>query len=214
MTFEEIERKLEKLFLTYKELPHVENDMIPFGRRSRAMEAQSNPNPKLSAVIFLIYPEDGKAKTALILRGTYNGTHSAQIGLPGGKKDPTDVDLEETALRELNEEIGVDGDEVKILGALSEVYIPPSGFLVKPYVGIMDRKPTFRLDPREVEELIEVEIEHLFDEDRVQIGPVEVNNGAMKIKAPYFDVFGHKVWGATAVMLFELKHYVLNLGLD
>lgn len=183
---------------------NVKDKMGAFYMGDRIKMLQANPNPRLSAVMMLIYNKNNQAHFTLIERPTYDGVHSGQIAFPGGSKDPEDKSLQQTALRELFEEVGVK-DNVKIIGSLSEVYIPPSKFLVTPYVGTLDYTPSFKKDDFEVESIIEVPLSIIFDDSIVKNGNVSVGKNGMKMKVPYFDIFGHMVWGATAIMLSEFK---------
>ena len=178
--------------------------MAPFERvlKSRVPE---NFVPKQSATLTLFYLIEEKPHFTLILRNSYKGVHSAQIGFPGGKKEETDVDLRATALRETEEEIGVNKNSIQVIGKLSEVYIPPSGFLVSPYVGYIDKYPHFNPDSREVQRIIEVSVEDLLNENCVSEKEVFVNAIGNSMRYPCFDFKGEIVWGATAMMLSELK---------
>ena len=179
--------------------------MTPFSRGDRNSSFETNVSPRLSAVIVLVYPKLGIPHIVLIERPDYDGVHARQIALPGGKKDEVDQNLKETALRELNEEIGVSSSQVNVIGMLKEIYIPPSGFLVSPFLAFCTDEPVFKADPREVKTIIEVPISLLLDKAIIKKGSVPVGNRDFKITAPYFDVFGHKVWGATAIILNEFK---------
>jgi len=180
-------------------------NMAPFSVADREKMLRSNPNPRLSAVMILIFNKNEQAHFSLIERPKYDGVHSGQMALPGGSKDDDDSDLKQTALRELEEEVGVKPDKVIVLGKLSEIYIPPSKFLVTPYVGILDTYPQYIKDDHEVEQIIDVPISLLFDDSILKKGSVDVGVKNMKMKVPYFDIFGHKVWGATALILSEFK---------
>ena len=107
---------------------------------------------------------------------------------------------------ELEEEVGVRSELVDVLGEISPVYIPPSKFLVSPFVGILKTTPVYKKDDFEVKDIIELPVSLLFDDAIIKHGKVSVGrNSATQISAPYFDVYGHKVWGATAIMLSEFK---------
>jgi len=188
-------------------LPEEESrlKMAPYNRETRDVALRANPHPKPSAVLLLLYPFEGEPHTMLTLRHDYNGTHSGQVSLPGGRKEPQDPDLQFTALRETEEEVGVAHHQVEILGQLSAVYIPPSGFLVTPYVGVAQQAPAFIPDPREVKELIPAPIELLLQEHIVKTRTIPLGDSGVRIKAPYFDIHGHVVWGATAMILSEFK---------
>lgn len=165
---------------------------------------------KESAVCILLYQKDNFIYFPLIERAIYKGVHSGQIALPGGKKDKTDESIEHTALRELSEEIGVSGSKIEILGKLSNVYIPPSNFLVHPFVAICHEVPSFLPDPTEVQQIIHFTLQELLDENLVKETTIQLENG-YQLKTPYFDVRGNVLWGATAMILNELK-YILKVN--
>ncbi len=161
-------------------------------------------NPKKSAVLMLLYPKDNKTNLLLIERAAYPGIHSSQIAFPGGKKDFTDVNLTQTALRETREEVGITADKIEIIKPFSEIYIPPSNFIVSPFLGFATTDLKFILQPTEVAQVIEMPIEDLLD-DRI-IEMVKMNTSyAIDIDVPAFLIDNHIVWGATAMMLSELK---------
>lgn len=179
--------------------------MAPFKIGDRIEMLTQNPNPRKGGVMILIFNRNEEAHIALIRRPEYDGVHSGQIAFPGGSHDEADKDMEETALRELYEEVGISKQQVKVVGEISQVYIPPSKFLVSPFVGVLEGEAAFKKDDFEVAEVLEVPISLLFDDSIIKNGTVKVGNGDFTLKAPYFDVFGHKVWGATAIMLSEFK---------
>lgn len=160
---------------------------------------------KESAVCILLYQKENIIYFPLIERVVYNGVHSGQIALPGGKKDDTDSDLIHTALRELEEEIGISKNNIEVVGKLTQVYIPPSNFLVNPVIAITHQYPEFILNPSEVQSVIPYSLEELLNEELAKETTLELEKG-LKIKTPYFDVRGKILWGATAMILNELKH--------
>ena len=184
--------------------------MAPYERILRAATIKLNPNPKLSAVLILFYPVGNDICTMLMLRNTYKGVHSAQISFPGGKKEEGDSNLQATALREAHEEVGINTDQVEIIGKLSDMYIPPSGYLVQPFIGYTKDKPNFIRDKNEVEELIETSVDTITDESIVGKKKIQLGRTKLKIKYPFFDINGHTVWGATAMMISELKVVIQN----
>ena len=166
-----------------------------------SLEAKSAARP--GAVMVLFYKKNGKIWFPLIERPVYDGVHASQISFPGGKMDRSDVDLEQTALRETEEEIGVSSAKIQVLGYLSELYIIASNFNVLPVVGYINEPFTFQKDDYEVASIVEASVADLLN-DRIQKQKIlTVKN--YTIDAPYFDINGHVVWGATAMMLAELK---------
>ncbi|MDX2172023.1 MAG: CoA pyrophosphatase [Bacteroidota bacterium] len=157
---------------------------------------------KQSAVmVVLCVDETNNFFIPLIERETYNGTHSGQISLPGGKFDLEDLDLETTAKRECFEEIGL--TSIEVLGKLTSVYIPVSGFLVQPYLGYFEVKnPNFVKHEREVKSILNLSIEELLDDNIVKNGSVTLD---LSINHPYFEMKEYKIWGATAMILNEVK---------
>lgn len=157
-----------------------------------------------SAVLLLLYPgAEGEACILLIERVTYNGHHSGQIALPGGKTEEGDLSAQQTALREFFEETG-SSLEPTVIGGLTPVHIPVSSFIVHPFVAYTLEKPAFSISSREVAQLLELPISDLLSPALVKETTIEPVPG-MKIKTPYFDVQGKIVWGATAMILNEFK---------
>ena len=180
--------------------------MAPPMRRSW-MEAQSknNLNPREAGVLALVYPNPEKeAMLLFILRRTYSGVHSGQMAFPGGKKESSDQDLWETALRETEEEVGVPRQVVQYLTKLTEVYIPPSNFLVQPYLGWCEEKPPLAKQEEEVEEIIEISVGELFAR-KSHINTEISTSYANKMEVPAYHVQNQIIWGATAMMLSEIE---------
>jgi len=178
--------------------------MINYIRPKVSEIEKIDPQARQGAVLALIYPKNEIPHIALMLRNTYKGAHSGQVSFPGGKREETDRDLIHTALREAHEEMNILSEDVEIIGALSKVYIPPSRFLVSPFVAYAKKRPDFKPDPVEVAEIIEAPLELILEESTIKQKPifVQVTNSELDVK--YFDIFGHTVWGATAMMLKEL----------
>jgi 8-oxo-dGTP pyrophosphatase MutT (NUDIX family) len=167
---------------------------------------------RISAVMILLCARnEGQWFIPLTLRHDYEGVHSSQISLPGGKKEEGDSSLADTALRECYEEIGIQGT-VEILGALSPLHIPVSRYIVHPFIGInAQHLITYQSHEREVKAIIELPLNVLLDKNTQQSGTITVGENRT-IEAPYFFVEGHKVWGATAMILSELKGLLEELA--
>jgi 8-oxo-dGTP pyrophosphatase MutT (NUDIX family) len=158
-----------------------------------------------SGVLILFYIKESEPHIVLIQRPVYEGTHSGQIAFPGGKVEETDVDIEYTALREANEEVGVVMDDVEVIGKLTDMFIPVSNFIVTPVIGFIDYSPSFILDPREVAEIVSVKLSKITEITELTLNKVKLNTG-LKIEVPTFELNNKIVWGATAVILNELRH--------
>lgn len=181
----------------------AQHQMAPLPRPNGAFPYdQPAPDARRGGVLVLFYPYAGRLYLPLILRPTYNGVHSGQVGFPGGGYEPGDDDLVHTALREANEEVGVRGDQVEILGQLSPLYIFASNYLVQPTVGWTPARPAFHTDPYEVERLVETPVSELLDPANVRVEEWELRSRVATV--PFFLVQGQRIWGATAMMLAEL----------
>lgn len=169
----------------------------------RFSEDPSRP-AKLGGVMILFYPDDIGIHIPLMKRPEYNGAHSGQISFPGGKLEKGDKDLVATALRETQEEIGVEQAAVEVIGNLSEMFIIASNFKVLPTIGVLYEKPEFVPDLIEVVEVFPMNLRQLHDESIRKIKTMHFP--PYTIQSPYFEVRGEVVWGATAMMLSELAH--------
>lgn len=161
-------------------------------------------NARKSAVMALFYPNaEGETYIVLILRKTYKGVHSAQVGFPGGKLEANETN-KQAALRETEEEIGVKQNTITVLKELTQMYIPPSNFYVKPFLGIVEKTPEFIKQDTEVEALLEVKLTDFLNDKIVTTKTVTLANG-LKTSVPAYNLNNHLVWGATAMMLSEVK---------
>jgi 8-oxo-dGTP pyrophosphatase MutT (NUDIX family) len=154
-----------------------------------------------AAVLVLIYPKDGKAYMTLTQRTETLEAHRSQISLPGGAMEAGET-LEQAALREAQEEIGLDPQRVEILGRLTPLHVPVSGFLIHPIVGTLTHPPQLRKDPVEVAEILEASVEQLMKRETITWSPMDRPRG--KLLVPYFILDTCDVWGATAMILSEL----------
>lgn len=158
-------------------------------------------NPRLAAVLVLLCANEWGWQLVFTKRRAYAGVHSAQVSFPGGKLEEQDADLLAAALRETEEEVGVPTSLVQVVGALTPLYIPPSNFLVHPYVGILPERIDWRLDPTEVDVLLEIPLTFLQQEAARANRLIQVGNTQREV--PGFVWNEHFIWGATAMMLEE-----------
>jgi 8-oxo-dGTP pyrophosphatase MutT (NUDIX family) len=170
--------------------------------RVESLRTAPPANARPAGVLILLYPHRGELHFPLIHRVEDGLVHGGQISLPGGSQEPGES-LRQTALREACEEIGAACDEVEVLGELTTIYIPPSNYLVTPAVGCVKRRPDFRLETREVTELIEAPLSTLFDPDVVKREPWTLRG--LQVEVPFYQIGPHKVWGATAMILSEFS---------
>jgi 8-oxo-dGTP pyrophosphatase MutT (NUDIX family) len=197
-------------------IPKIKNLPLPgqqaqlgMAPEMRVKELRALPNhpekAREAGVMALCYPDrDHRAHMLLILRPSYPGVHSNQIAFPGGSREPQDTDLLATALRETQEEVGVPQDDIRTIRSLTPLFIPPSNYLVNPYLGLSMQLPQFRKQASEVAELIEVPLEQLLDDAFLTQRRLNTSY-ARDIEVPAFRFGPHVVWGATAMMLNELK---------
>lgn len=190
--------------------PAAHAEMAPLGRDpDLSVLDPTGKNGRLAATLVLLYPgPDASPMFVLTVRQASLRDHSGQISLPGGSRDGNET-VEETARREAYEEVGVDPDALDVLGRLSRLYIPPSGFSVTPVVAAIDHRPPFTPQEAEVATLLEVPLEDLLNPDSRTSSRRAVRGGAFDV--PYFELVGHEVWGATAMMLAELASIVGDL---
>ena len=187
----------------HKPLPGEDSQrrMAPAVRARLMSHSKPDEKTRLSAVLLPIFPKDGDPTLVFIKRQTYDGYHSGQIAFPGGKKEKTDSNLLETALRETWEEVGIVQESVTILGTLTPLFIPVSNHLVLPVVGVVWSKPKFFPNLQEVEYIIEVPICRLVQPDTRTVKTLVLDNEP--VSTPYFKYDGEMIWGATAMILAE-----------
>lgn len=168
--------------------------------RESSFTKENLANCRNASVLILLFPDKedvNEIDGVLIERSEYDGVHSKQIGFPGGERDSDDVNDIETAIRECKEELGVKVELENVLGPLTPLYIPPSNFLVKPYVAWLSARPLFSIDPKEVNSLLIFPVSDLAEESNWRNYTV---NG---VGVPGIKFGKHLVWGATAMMLRE-----------
>ncbi len=163
-----------------------------------------------AGVMAVFYPKYDETYFVLILRKTYKGVHSNQIGFPGGRVEKEDRDLAETALRETEEEVGIPMEKIEVIRGLSKLYIPPSNFWVHPFVGILEETPTLVPQESEVEDILEVKLEDFLDDNNFVTR--NLSTSYMKnIDVPAFLLNDKVVWGATGMMLGELREMLQEI---
>ncbi|VXC28000.1 Coenzyme A pyrophosphatase [Flavobacterium sp. 9AF] len=197
--------KKEKLLATDAHAKMAPLERISFLRE----ENYNDKNPREAAVLMLFYPKNEITHLALIVRNSYPGVHSSQIGFPGGKVELEDKNLEHTALRETHEEVGITPDKIEIIKPFTKVYIPPSNFLVSPFLGISHEELAFVPDFDEVKNVLEFPL-YLFLDDNSITNVKMTTSYATDIEVPVFMVEKYVVWGATAMMMSELKEAIRN----
>ena len=177
--------------------------MKPYVGISKNIDVPPTPSARKGAVLALFYPVDNIPHLALMLRPDYDGVHGGQISFPGGKVELDDKSPMHAALREANEEVGVISDHVNIIGPVTEVFVLASNFLVLPFIGYTESRPHFVIDRREVEELIEIPFSYLMNDKIIKQKKIRSKAG-FDLNAPYFDINGKVLWGATAMMINEI----------
>lgn len=191
--------------LIHSPLPGLEAQMRMAGIR-RILQQESIPTPEnanRAGVLLFFYPVSEEPHLVFMKRTEDGGVHSGQISFPGGRAEKSDPDIIFTALREANEEVGIPTDKVQVIGKLTDLYIPPSGFLVTPVVGFSTSRPSFKADPSEVAEIIELPMASFLEKNARTIAKIYINEG-LQFDAPCFNIRGNIIWGATAMILNEL----------
>lgn len=168
----------------------------------RAARLRVPTSAQQAGVLILLYPgEDQHLYFPLIKRPTYNGAHSGQIAFPGGKVEVQDQSIVETALRETQEEIGVDIPQSQVIGQLSDLYIPVSQIVVSPVVAFTKEPPVYEADPYEVAATLDVPAHDFLELNNQSIETIKVRD--FVLDAPTYQIQGQTIWGATAMMLAE-----------
>jgi 8-oxo-dGTP pyrophosphatase MutT (NUDIX family) len=191
------------------ELPgsDAHNEMIPYNRNQ--IDFYDRKQARLSAVAVILFEINNEFSILLTQRHEYEGEHSGQISFPGGKKEENDPDLEYTARRECLEEVGIDLTSATLIGTLTQVYIPVSKFLVQPFLYLLEGDIELNLNQREVLEAIQFPIQELIAESSRSIMDVRSGGGLIYGNVPCFRTGDKKIWGATALILNELR-FLLN----
>ncbi|MGX1024932.1 CoA pyrophosphatase [Flavobacterium sp. CS20] len=187
--------------------------MAPESRKISLTQKYDFLNANRAGVLILFFPDSADdVNFVLILRKTYKGVHSNQVALPGGRYENEDRNLIQTALRETEEEVGVASSSVEVIRPMTELYIPPSNFLVKPTLAKIDYQPVFTKQESEVEKIIPVKLKDFILPSCIKTRSIQTSHNKEK-QVPIFDLNGHVVWGATAMMLSELREILKQLQL-
>lgn len=179
------------------------NAQLELASIHRGSHWEVRPDHKNGGVLVLLYPKSGSWQVLLMKRTEDGGAHSGQVCFPGGRMEDSDANICATALRESQEELGVNASEVEVLGQLTELYIPISNYLVVPTVGVSMCTPRFRPSAFEVSAVLEAPLDYLLSSASQTYAEVVTSRG-LYLEVPAFLVGGEVVWGATAMILNEL----------
>lgn len=196
-----MKQKLRKALMNKLPGPSAHQRMTSAERRFQMQHLPDPYAPRKSSVLILLYEKDEELRTIMIQRPKYDGVHSGQIAFPGGKMEDSDADLTATALRETEEEIGLPGTSIEVIGQLTELYIYPSNFLVQPIVGWLNQEPVTKADPDEVEEILTFPVLSFMKTEARQEREVVVKDSHFKV--PCYVVSEYIIWGATAMIMTE-----------
>lgn len=184
--------------------------LAPAYRAELLKLAEKRGQARQSAVMILLFPENGQISTVFIQRNLYDGVHSGQVAFPGGRFEETDPNLEYTALREMEEEIGIPMKSVHVIGTLTKLFIPPSNFDVLPVMGYIGFKPDFKPDASEVSGVFSVPLSHLANPANCSTKPITLADGR-QFDVPCFVVGDYVIWGATLMIISELVEVLKDI---
>ena len=177
---------------------------MPFTRPTKSEALAQGFHVRLASVLLTLVPSQGQWCLVLMKRPEYPGVHSGQISIPGGVVEAEDTDDLSTALREFEEEMGVMVRRDDIIADLTERYIPPSNFAVKPFIAVLDRMPMWKVDSKEVAEVVVVPVADLLPDDALRNTAIKMGKDQnQEIHLPAYRFEEHIIWGATAIMLAE-----------
>lgn len=203
MRFEDFKNRVPTI--ENKELPGLDAQLklAPMNRINE-LSLIEDKNTRNASVMALVYPKKDIMHLALILRAEYKGNHSGQVALPGGKQEAFDKNHWHTAMREVEEEIGVSTSDVEFIKELTPLYVPVSKFKVHPFLAVSKKELSFTLQVSEVADLIEMPLDYFIFESNIEQISIKTNSNH-QINAPAFIYENHTIWGATAMILSELK---------
>lgn len=197
-----LEERIQQIGLPGEVAHH---EMFPLKRPAVTELQDQLEQYRQSAVGIHFHPINNQPHFVLLRRPSYEGKHSGQMAFPGGKLEMEDLDLEACARRESEEETGIPRTSGRLISSLTEIAIPVSNFRVQPYIFAHDATLTLIAEPREVDELFNIPVEALLDEENKRLTEIKLSNGMTMKNVPYFQLNDQVVWGATAIILNELK---------
>lgn len=164
---------------------------------------------KKAAVLMVLFPDkEGELNLIFIKRSTQEkDKHSGQISFPGGQMEKHDDSLQMTAFRETYEEIGIETDDLTLLGQLTPLYVYVSNFYVEPYIAFLDKKPKYKIQESEVGEVIEVKLSYLLSDASKSLTDFKIRNNVFK-DMPHYILNENILWGATAMITAELLQII------
>lgn len=176
--------------------------MMPWYRKMVKPSAKTLTTAKKAAVLVHIFSGDDGLEVLYMKRPDYDGTHGGQVSFPGGRREEEDLSFKQTAIREAHEEVGLASEDYRIIQALEPLYIPPSNFLVHPFVSIAEQKPELELDPKEVAYTFSVPLTEL--QKGKLMGRAKVQTKLGRVKVPAYLWKDEVIWGATAIITARL----------
>ncbi len=201
--FEQFSNELYQAFQLPLPGEAAQQALKPYLKINKNLDIPQLIQPKLGAVMALIYPVNDEPHLLFIERPVYDGVHSGQIAFPGGKIEKKDASYLDAALRETQEEIGVDPKKISVVGSLSNLFVFASNFMVYPYVGVLQEPPVLLLEEKEVASVLQVPLHTFLQPEIIKEKPIK-NALGFTLMAPYYDIQGKVLWGATAMMVSEL----------
>lgn len=180
--------------------------MAPKHRLAEMEDAKNKiKHARYSGVMILFFVNDNEELCIVFIRRSdYVGIHAGQMGLPGGRYEEKDENTMQTALRETFEEIGIEPEKIKVIGRLTGLYIPPSNFHVDPYIGFLAEKPDYKIDTREVKNVVELKVSDFFSANAIQWKDFKTHGSEKLTSAPFYKIGETEIWGATAMIISEL----------
>ena len=185
--------------------------LMPFDRPTPSLAVASGLRVRYAGVVLIVFLKNQEWQVALMKRTEYPGVHSGQISIPGGEYEEIDEDLRQTAVREFEEEMGVQLRKANLIEGLSDRFIPPSSFSVSTFIAVLDREPFWKTDPLEVAKVMVVPVGHLTNPDALISTPIELQPG-VRVNLPAYHWQGEVIWGATAIILTEFALLWRELG--